>query len=116
MAGTAFAKAPEGFSQRDRDDVTCLVIVSAMLAEMNADPDSSEEGKSGLGNVITYFLGKVVGRHSVDRIGEILRPDFVRTLPVDSVTETQRCAGEAAKMGQEFSKAGTVGAEAEAID
>lgn len=106
MAGAAVAKTPDGFTQQDRDDVTCLIIVAAMLEDMNGNAESTPEEQSGLSSVITYFLGKVVGRHRETGIGEILHPDFVLTLPVDSPAETQRCSREAAKMGEDFVKAG----------
>lgn len=106
MAGTAVAKTPADFTQRDRDDVTCLIIVSAVLDDMSADPNSSAEEQSGLTSVVTYFLGKAVGRNSEAGIGQLLHPDFVRTLPVDSTSERLRCSREASKMGEDFAKAG----------
>lgn len=106
--GIASAKTPAGFTEQDKADVTCMVAFAAIMDKMSSDPDTSQEDLSGMSSVITYFLGKVTGRHASTPISTILDPDFVISLSLDSEEEIKRCSVEAEKMGNDLAKAGEV--------
>lgn len=106
--GLASAKTPAGFTAKDKADVTCMVAFAAIMERMSSDPDTAPEDLSGMSSVITYFLGKVKGRHDGVAISTILDPAFVTSLPLEDEAEIQRCSQEAAKMGDDLGKAGAV--------
>lgn len=107
-SGFVSAKTPADFTAQDRADVTCLIAFAAVMERMSSAPNADAEALSGMSSVITYFLGKVSGRHTGSEITTILEPSFVLTLPIDDEAEIKRCSEEAIKMGQELAKAGEI--------
>ena len=94
---SALAAEPFGFSDQDRADVNCLAASSIALgnAAANGAPDSAEA--VGITTVLTYFLGKLKGRHADLRVADVLTPAVYQALTPILVTEAQRCGANAEK-------------------
>jgi hypothetical protein len=102
FAGPAQA-APPGFTARDRDDAICMVVFGSVLGAM---PDG--EDKEGLSSVLTYFIGKLKGRHPALAMTELLAPDYVLSLHGEIASSAKRCAEEAVAMGLDLQEAGRI--------
>jgi len=110
---SALAAEPFGFSDQDRADVNCLAASSIALgnAAANGAPDSAEA--VGITTVLTYFLGKLKGRHADLRVADVLTPAVYQALTPILVTEAQRCGAEAIMIGGELEQAGKLLSAAE---
>ncbi len=102
------AAEPFGFSDQDRADVNCLAASSIALGNSvsSGAPDSAEA--VGITTVLTYFLGKLKGRHADLRVADVLTPAVLQALGPILATEAQRCGAEAIKIGGELEQAGNI--------
>jgi len=101
----ALAASPTAFSEQDRADINCLVAVSVMIGKA-AQNGSSSTDQAYLGSVLTYFVGKLNGRHPTLRMVEILTPDLFKKQTSELPSETRRCGLEATRMGEDLQAAG----------
>ncbi|WP_428630426.1 hypothetical protein [Sphingopyxis sp.] len=56
--------------------------------------------------VLTYFLGKLKGRHADLHVADVLTPTVYRALTPILATEAQRCGAEATIISGELEQAG----------
>ncbi|MBJ7439979.1 MAG: hypothetical protein JHD35_13250 [Sphingopyxis sp.] len=106
LALPAAAAEPFGFSDQDRADVNCLAASSIALGNSisSGAPDSAET--VGITTVLTYFLGKLKGRHADLRVADVLTPAVLQALSPILATEAQRCGAEAILISGELEQAG----------
>lgn len=101
----ALAVSPTAFSEQDQADISCLVAVSVMIGKATQNGSSATD-RAYLGSVLTYFVGKLTGRHPTFRTVELLTPDLFEKLTPKLPVETQRCGSEATRMGEDLQAAG----------
>lgn len=101
--------APRAFTAQDRADTVCLIAISAILGSASAPGAQLEPGvKEGLSAVLTYFVGKLKGRHPDLTMTELLAPDYVLSLESEIASSSQRCSQEAIEMGTDLQEAGRI--------
>ncbi len=105
FATPALAVAPTAFSEQDQADINCLVAVSVLIGKAAQNGTSSTD-QAYLGSVLTYFVGKLNGRHPTLRMVELLTPDLFKKRAPELSAETQRCGLEATRMGEDLQAAG----------
>lgn len=106
MSGAVSGRAavPAGFTPQDKADTVCLLVITSIMATL--DDSATAEEREGLTSVLTYFIGKLKGRHPELAMTDILAPDYVATLEGELAPATQRCSEEAIGMGQDLKAAG----------
>src|ERR1700761_4413819 len=91
MLASAPATATSPTTLPDQADAQCFVVVAALIGK---DPSKAEQLQGGL----TYFVGKIVGRHPAADLEALVRA----AMPVVTklgASEFTRCGGELEQMG-----------------
>lgn len=106
IAGAApgWAAPPAGFTPQDKADTVCMLVVGSIIATL--DDGATADEREGLTSVLTYFIGKLKGRHPELKMTDILAPAYVATLEGDLAPAMQRCSEEAIRMGDDLNAAG----------
>lgn len=98
-AGAASSATPE-LSAEDRADANCLAAISIVA------PNVKEEDQAGLASILTYFLGKLKGRHPEIKLADVMTPDLLEAVADNIQAEAMRCSQEGAEMGNDLKATG----------
>lgn len=104
VAGPGRAAAPAGFTPQDKADTVCFLVITSIIATL--DDSATADEREGLTSVVTYFIGKLKGRHPELAMTDMLAPDYVATLEGELAPAMQRCSEEAIAMGEDLKAAG----------
>lgn len=104
---------PDDFGADDKADALCVIAFSAMLGT-TSDDELSADDRQGVTSVITYFIGKLKGRHPNLQMTELLSPAYVQSLRDEMVPAVQRCSHEAMQLGTDLEAVGNILTEADA--
>lgn len=103
-----------GLTAEDHADILCVLATSYVLG-VQSDQSIADEEKQGLASVMTYFIGKLRGRHPALKMTELLAPDYVQSLQGEIAAAAERCSEEAVDMGNDLQKAGRILIESDAL-
>lgn len=99
------AATPPDFSEQDWADIKCLVAMSVVVGRASGN-DASSIDKASLGSVLTYFVGKLKGRHPALSMVDVMTPELYEKLAPELPAEMQRCGTEATGVGEDLQAAG----------
>jgi hypothetical protein len=106
LGSTGTASAVPAMTAQDQADANCLIAISFAASQ------AAETEQEGLGSILTYFAGKLKGRHPGIGMTEVMTPDLVRSVMPNLKSELLRCSQEAIELGEDLKAAGTALTEA----
>jgi hypothetical protein len=101
--GLIGAAQPVVLDAQDQADATCLAAISIVTGQV---AESEPEQKEGLVSVLTYYVGKLKGRHPDMHMTEVLTPDFVHSVMTNLSNNMERCSKEALELGKDLDETG----------
>ena len=100
------AKAQSEYTAQDITDTKCIAAYSFVLGNMSGE--ASEAETNGVVSLLTYFVGKLKGRHPGMKLSAVLTPEFVNELEPVMEQELDRCGVEVEEMSADLDTASEI--------
>lgn len=101
FAASAQSALAANWSAQDVADGECIAFFAMELGNQPED-----QADPGLMAILSYFVGKVEGRHPGMNLTDLLTPDLIMRVDAEKDSIATRCSGEALTMGENMMRAG----------